>query len=49
MKAQLLTITLIYDTYSFEQLNIKNISPIKYKVWNAYFTILLKIIGKEDS
>ena len=32
MKAQLLTVTLIYDTYNFEQLYIKDISFFKYKV-----------------
>ena len=38
MKAQLLTATLMYDTYNFEQLYIKNISFIKYMVSNAYYT-----------
>ena len=31
MKAQLLTVALIYDTYNFEQLYMKNISFIKYR------------------
>ena len=39
MKAQLLTVTLIYDTYNFEQFFIKkSIIFIKYKVSNAYYT-----------
>ena len=44
IKTQLLTVTLIHDTYNFEQLHLKNISHINW----CQMPILLKIIGKEE-
>ena len=38
MKAQLLTITSIYDTYNFRQLYIKKYQFIMCKVSNTYYT-----------
>ena len=40
MEAQLLTVTLIYDTYNFEQI---------YQVLGVKMPIIFKITGKEES